>query len=111
MTLLIALPPESVLNQSGQLIGSAADGLVQGLCLVSDRNRLPAFEAGFHHAALVARAALMAVPVAQVDFYPRDVSAESTQRTLHFSIDFRDQSLMTSNVVVCIDLDLHYVLR
>jgi len=43
---LLVQPPESVLNQSGQLIRSAVDGLVQTRCLVSDRDGQAAFEAG-----------------------------------------------------------------
>jgi len=43
----MALPSEGALDQSGQLICSAVDGLVQGRCLVSDRDGLAAFEADF----------------------------------------------------------------
>jgi hypothetical protein len=73
VSLLIAQPSEGALDQSGQLICSAFDGLVQGLCLVSDRDGLAAFKAGFHHAALVVLGTLMAALVAYVDFHSRDV--------------------------------------
>jgi len=106
---VIVEPPERALNQSGQFVGSAADGLVHGRCLVSDRDGRAAFEAGFHHAVFVALAVLMALFVAQVNFHPRDVSAEPAQGTLHSSVDMSAERLVSSNVVVGIDLDLHNV--
>jgi hypothetical protein len=50
---LIAQPIKGALDQSGQSICGAIDGLVYGCGMVSDRNGLPAFEARFHYAALV----------------------------------------------------------
>jgi hypothetical protein len=76
-TLFIVQSPEGMLDQSGQLKGSAVDGLVQGRCLVGDRDGLAPFEAGFHHATLAVVAALIAVVVAQVDLHSRDVIAQS----------------------------------
>ena len=110
-TLLIAQPPEGALDQSGQLICSAVDGLVQGRGLVSDRDGLAAFEAGFHHATHVVIAALLvAVLIAQVDLHSRDVIAESAQGALHYATDLSGQRLVTFDVMVGIDLDLHGVL-
>ena len=56
----------------------AFDSLVKGRCLVSDGDRLPSFKTGFHHAAFVVRASLIAVLVAQVDFHSRNMVAVST---------------------------------
>ncbi len=110
MSLLVVLPSESALYQFGQLIRSAVDGLVQSWCLVSDCNWLSSFEAGFHHAALVAGAVPMACLVAQMDFHLRDVSAESAQGTLYFPVDLVNQRLVTHYIVVCVNLNLHYIL-
>ena len=59
MALLIAQPPQGAIDQSAQLISSAVNGLIQGLGMVSDRNRLSAFEACFHHATHVVIAVLL----------------------------------------------------
>jgi len=107
---LIALPSKGALDQSGQLICSAVDGLVQGRRLDSNRDGLAAFEAGFHHAALVVLAALVAALGTQVDLDSRDVMADSAQGTLHFATDLSGQRLITFDVMVGIDLDLHGVL-
>jgi hypothetical protein len=77
---------------------------------VSDRDGLAAFEAGFHHAALVVLATLVAALVAQVDLHSRDVIADSAQGTLHYATDLSGQRLVTFDVTVGIDLDLHGVL-
>ena len=110
MTLLIVLPPDGVLDQSGQLICSSVDGLVQGRCMVSDRDGLPAFEAGFHHAALVMLGTLVAALVGQMDLNSRNVIAQVAQRALHYSTDLGDQSLVAFDVMVGIDLNLHGIL-
>jgi hypothetical protein len=105
-----ALPSEGALDQSGQLACSAVDSLGHGCFLVSDRDGLPAFEAGFHHAALVVLAGFVGALVAQVDLHSRDVIAEMAQSTLHYATDLSGQSLVTFDVMVGIDLDLHGVL-
>jgi hypothetical protein len=78
---------------------------------MSDRAALMALEAGFHHAALVVVAALVAVLVAQVDLHSCDVIAESSQGALHYAIDLSGQRLMSFDVMVGIILDLHGGLR
>jgi hypothetical protein len=103
-------PPEGALDQSDQLIGSPVDGLVQSRCLVSDRDGLAAFQAGFHHAALVVLAALIAVLVAQMYLHSRDVIADPVQGTLDYATDLISQNFATFDVMVCIDLDLHNIL-
>jgi len=109
--LLLALPPEGVLDQSGQLICSAIDGFVQGRCLVRDRDGLAAFEAGFQHATHGVMADLfVAVLVAQMDLHSRDVIAESAQGALHDASDLSSQRLMNFDVVTGVYFDLHGVL-
>ncbi len=76
-------PAEGMLDQSGKLVGSTVNGLVQGSRLVSDRDGLAAFEASFHHAALVLVAAFAGIFVAQVHLHSRDVIAESPEGILH----------------------------
>jgi hypothetical protein len=110
VTFFNALSSEGALDQSGQLTCSAVDSLGHGCFLVSDRDGLAAFEAGFHHAALVVLGALVAALVAQVDLHSRDVIAEMAQSTLHYATDLSGQSLVTFDVMVGIDLDLHGVL-
>jgi hypothetical protein len=108
---LIVLPPKGALDQIGQLICSAVNGLVQGGCLISDSDRLAAFKTGFHHAAHVINAALfVAVLIAQVDLHSCDVIAESAQSILYYATDVIGQRLVTFDVMVGIDLDLHGVL-
>jgi hypothetical protein len=107
MILLIMQPPECVLDQSGQPICSAIDGLIQGLGVVSDHYRLAALEAGFHQAAFVVLLALVAVLIAQVDLHSCDVIAESTQGALHHAIEPSGHRLVTLDVMVGIDLNLH----
>jgi hypothetical protein len=52
--------------------------------MVSDSNRLVAFEACFHHATHVVIAVLLvAVLIAQVDFPSRDVIADLAQGTFY----------------------------
>jgi hypothetical protein len=89
---------------------SAFDSLVHARCLVSDCDRLASFEAGFHDAALVVRAVLIAVLVAQVDFHSRDVIADSAQGMFHYSTDVSAQRLVAFDVMIRINLYLHGVL-
>jgi hypothetical protein len=111
VTLFLAKPPDGVLDQSGQLIPGAVDGLVYGRGLVSDRDGLPALQAGFHHAThRVMADLLVAVLVTQVDFQPRDVMAESAQGTFHYATDLSGQGLVTFDVVTRVYLNLHGVL-
>jgi hypothetical protein len=108
---LVAQPPEGALDQSGQLICSAVDGVVHGRSLVSDGDGLAAFEAGFHHAALVVPAGLLvAVLVAQMDFQLRDVIVESTQGTFHYATDLSGQRLVNGDIVIGVYLNPHGVL-
>jgi hypothetical protein len=77
---------------------------------VSDRDRLAAFEAGFHRATHVIAALLLAVLITQVDLHSRDVIADSAQSTLDYVTDLNGQRLVTFDVTVGVDLDLHGVL-
>jgi hypothetical protein len=102
--------PEGALDQSHQLIGSPIDGLLQSRRLVSDRDRLAALQTGFQHAALVVRAALLAILIGQMNLYTRNVIADPVQGGLNNTADVIRKGLVTSNVVVCIDLDVHITL-
>ena len=77
---------------------------------MSDRDRLAAFEAGFHRAMHVIAALLFAVLITQVDLHSRDVIADSAQSTLDYVTDLSGQRLMTFDVTIGVDLDLHGVL-
>jgi hypothetical protein len=108
---VIVQPPEGALDQPDQFIGSAVDGLVQGRGLVSHRNRLAILQAGFHQATHVVIAALfVTIFITQMNFHPRDVIADSTQGTFHNTTDLSGQRLVTFDITVGIDLDLHGVL-
>ena len=68
MTLLIAQPAECALDQSGQLMCCAVDGLVQGRGPMSDCDGLAALRGELPSCTHVAIAALLgAVLIAQVD--------------------------------------------
>jgi len=111
VTPLIIHPPKGALDQSGYLVCSAVDGLFQGCCLVSYRNGLAAFESGFHYAPHgVGTDLFIAVFIAQVDLYPRDVIAKAAQGMLSFVSDISGQRLVTIYGMTCIDLNLHGVL-
>jgi hypothetical protein len=102
---------EGALDQAGQLIRRAVNSLVQGRCLVNDRDRLAAFEAGFDHAAYIVIATLLgAVLIAQVDFDLRNVIAEPAQGILHDATDLSGHCLVPFDIMVGIDLDLHGIL-
>jgi hypothetical protein len=107
---LIVQLAEGMLDQSGQLIGSTVNGLVQGSCSVSDRDGLAAFEASYHHAALVVVAAFTGIFVAQVHLHSRDVIAESAEGILYDGTHLSGQRFMTFDIMVGIDLDLHVAL-
>jgi hypothetical protein len=82
--------------------------LVQARGLVSDRNGLATFDAGFHHATHFVSAALfVAVLIAQVDLYSRDVIAKSAQGALYDATELSGQCLASFNITVGVDLDLH----
>jgi hypothetical protein len=74
---------EFMFDQSGQLIGSAINGLVDGRRMMRDCDGLPIFEAGFHHTAHVVFATLIAVLVNQVHFHSRNVITESAEGISH----------------------------
>jgi hypothetical protein len=88
-------------------MGRAIDGLIQRSCLIGNRHGLMAFEVGFHHAALVMNAGLISVFVAQVDFHSRDAIAHSAENLFDRTSDLSGQRLVTLNVMVCADLNLH----
>jgi hypothetical protein len=107
----MAQPSEGAFDQAGQLICSAVNGLVQGRCMVDDRDRLLAFEAGFYHAAYIVIAALLGtVLIAQVDFDLRNMIAKSAQGILHNASHLSGQRLVPIDIMVGIDLDLHGIL-
>jgi hypothetical protein len=110
VTPLIVQLAEGMLDQSGQLIGSTVNGLVQGSCSVSDRDGLAAFEASFHHAALVVVAAFTGIFVAQVHLHSRDVIAESAEGILYDGTHLSGQRFMTFDIMVGIDLDQRMLL-
>jgi len=93
------------------LICSAVNGLVQSGCLISDRDRLTTIEADVHHAAHVVIPALLVTGlIDQVDVHEGDVIPESAQSIIDYSTDLISQRLVTFDVMVGIDLDLHGVL-
>jgi hypothetical protein len=107
LTHMIALPPERTLDQSRHFACSAVDSFVQSRRVVSDHYRLLTLEAGFDHAALIVRAALLSVLVAEVDFHTGDPIAESIQGTLDHTCEPCGQRLMPFDVIGGIDLNSH----
>lgn len=68
---------------------------------------LEAFEAGFDDAVFAIRAALVASRIAQVNLNSCDVIAETAQGALCRATDMIDQRLLTLDIVVGINLNLH----
>jgi hypothetical protein len=110
-TLLIVQPPEGAFNQTAQLISSAVNGLIQGLGMMSDCDRLAALETGFEHATHVVNAVLLvAVLIAQVDLHSSDMLAGSAQGIFYDTTKVSGLCFVTFNVTVGINLDLQGVL-
>jgi hypothetical protein len=104
---LVVQPTKGALDQPGQILRSAIDSLVKGLCLVSDSHGLASFEASFQHATFFVLAALIAVFVAQVDLHSCEVVAISSQGICHYATDLSCQRLVAFDVMVGINLNLH----
>jgi hypothetical protein len=85
---------------------SAGDRFVNGSCVVGYSHRLPAFDARFHHAALIVRRALVATLVAKMNLYPRDAIGKLAQGALDDGTDLAGQCFVTRDVMVCIQFDL-----
>src|SRR5690606_2277351 len=98
---------EFALEGSLQLVRGAADGLVDVVCVVGDGRRGAPFDAGFHHAALVAGARLLAVLVAEVHLDAGDAAREMAQGVADDLLHVRGELLATFDVVVRIESDLH----
>ena len=90
-----------------ELLGSAIHGESQGVGLIGDGHGLMAFEAGFHHAALVGRAGLFTVLIIEVDLDAGDVAADVAQGVGDDGFSFSDQFWTAGDVVVGIDLNEH----
>ena len=74
---MVVQPSKRAVQEMRQLLRRAMHRLLQRLGVVRHRHRLPAFETGLHHAALVVRPALVAVLVAQMNLYPGNMFAEA----------------------------------
>ena len=102
------LSPKRVFDQSGQFIGSPVNGVVQGGGLIGDGDGLTTFEADFNQAAQAIIAVLLfAVLIAQVDIDGGDAIAKFAQRIFHNALALIRQALVTCDVVIRADLDLH----
>jgi len=108
--LLIAQPLDRALYQSGQFVRGTVDGLVHGPGVMGNRDWLPALETGLHQAALVVVATLVANLVGQVNLDARHVFAEPADGAIYYCPDVSGERLVTLDVMVGIDLDLHAVL-
>lgn len=78
---LVELLVESTL----ELVGSAVEGLIHVVAVMSDNGRRAPLYPGFHGAALVLRAALVTVLITQVNF---DSSNARSKPAQHVSHDF-----------------------
>ena len=103
-------PPESALKGFLQLVYGATDGLVQVRRDVSNSHWLMTLKSGFHHAALVPLARFTPALIAQVNFNPCDLPAESTQGTLNNALDVNCELLSPFDIAVSVDLNLHELL-
>jgi hypothetical protein len=89
---------------------SAVDRFVNGGCVISYSDRLPALKAGFHDAALIVGRTLVATFVAEMNLYSGDVIGKLAQGALDDATDLGGQRLVTRDVMVCIEFDLQCVL-
>lgn len=105
--LVLMQPAELALEQVFEFLGGSGVGLVERGSVVSHRNRLLPIGPGFHHTAHVGAAALTAVLIAEADLRPAEMVAESSQRSLDFSLHLTGECFPTLDVFVRIDLYLH----
>ena len=77
---MVVQPAERAVQPMRQLLRGAMHRLLERRSVVSHRHRLPAFETGLQHAAMVMLTALVAVLVAQVNFHPGDMFTEALRR-------------------------------
>ncbi len=75
--------------------------------MLSHNLRLVSFNTGFQNATLVVRAAFVGAVFSQMDLDAGDVTAVTTQGGLNFASGPSRQRLVTFDVMVGIDLDLH----
>lgn len=100
---------ECAVDKLGQRRGRSVHRRLDGPGVVSHRERFPAFEARFHRASFVIRAALGAVLVPEMNFHARNVIAEMFQRGSHDGADVSAQCFVVANGVVGIGQNLHGV--
>jgi hypothetical protein len=111
MTPLMLQSPKRVLDQVSHFLRSPVHGLVQSRGMMGNCQGLVSFETGFDHAAHIVIAGLqIAVLIAQVNINMSDMIANSAQSSLHNATDLISQCLVTFDVMVSMDLDLHDVL-
>ena len=89
-------------------MGRALDGFIQTRGMLRHRSRLPVLKTSFHGAPLLRNAGPSRVFIRQMDFNPRDSLTESAQRVLHHPGDVCGQPLIPIDVVIRIDLNLHF---
>ena len=86
---------------------SSGDGLLEVVGFAGDDKRLEASRTDFELAALVLRACLGAVAVAEVDFDPRELLVEAVEYTMQLAFDKAGEFCVKRNVPVAVDLNLH----
>lgn len=109
MAAMIVQAAERVLEQIDHLVRRTVDRLSDARGVMSDGDRWVAFEPRFHHAAFVSVAALGGVLVADVYLEASDVLAEPSQRIFDGGAYRCCQRLISLDVVIGVDLDLHVV--
>src|SRR5690606_14241221 len=103
----IPQPPKRAVQRALELPGRAVPRLLDGRRLVAHRDRLQPGEARLEQSALVVRAALDGVVVAQVDLDPRDPPGEAPQRLAQRGLHALGQRGAPLDVAIGVDLHQH----
>ena len=103
--------PDSALNHFVQLFCRTGDRLVQITFMMGDSHGRAALQASFHHATLLVMSTFMTALFAQVHLDPSDLVKVPAQGVFDFGSGPRGERLVSVDVMVSMNLDLHAFLR
>src|SRR6266542_689633 len=105
--LAVVEPAELAFEKVLELLRGTAAGLPQCGRMVGDGHRLLPGRSSLQHAPLASPTGLAGALVAQMGLHPCELVAEPRQRSADLGFDVTGQFVVTFNVVVRVDLDLH----
>ena len=98
---------EDVLDRSFQLLGGSSNGGIDGGCMMRGRYWRMAGKPGFHQAALIIRAVLRSIFVADKDLDPSQTVLKPAESPFDFGLDLGNEGLAAREMIVRMDLYLH----